>query len=150
LHRNKQGTTALDDRFATSAEIEGVFDVEREDLGWIAYAISGNKQPAEESLVDAKKTAAYWDWCLRDWLVHWAESATARVAATNTGESLREAAKNYADWSCDHPVHDIPAKNHHSWRNWARKRSSMHSTRSLGPFCFGACDPLRFPIAPFF
>jgi len=93
LHRNKQGTTALDDPFTTSAEIEGVFDVEREDLGWIAYAISGNKQHAEESLVDAKKTAAYWDWFLRDWLVHWAESATARVAATNTGESLREAAK---------------------------------------------------------
>jgi hypothetical protein len=55
LHRNKQGTTALDDRFATSAEIEGVFDAEREDLGWIAYAISGNKQPAEESLADPKK-----------------------------------------------------------------------------------------------
>lgn len=107
LHRNKQGTTAFDDRFATSAEIEGVFDVERDNLLWIAYTITGNKRLAEQSLVDARGVQPIATGVFRDWLVPWAESATARVAATTSARSLREAAKKYADWSCDHPSHDI-------------------------------------------
>jgi hypothetical protein len=107
LHQNKQTTTALGGRLATSAEIEGVFDVERENLRWIAYAITGNKQLAEESLVDARRLQPTATGVFRDWLLHWAESGTARVAATHIGESLREAAKKYAGWSCDHPSHDI-------------------------------------------
>jgi hypothetical protein len=107
LHQNKKGMTALVGRFATSGEIEGVFDVEREKLRWIAYAITGNKQLAERSLVDARGVQPTATGVFRDWLVQWAESATARVAATNIGESLREAAKKYAYWGCDHPSHDI-------------------------------------------
>ncbi|MGE5112077.1 MAG: hypothetical protein ACM3JB_14540 [Acidobacteriaceae bacterium] len=99
--------TELEGRFATSAEIEAVFDVERDNLRWIAYAITGNKQLAEQSLVDARGLQPTATGVFRDWLVKWAESATARVAATNIGESLREAAKKYANWSCDHPSHDI-------------------------------------------
>lgn len=108
LHQNKQETmTALDDRFATSAEIEGVFDVERENLCWIAYAITGNEQLAEQSLVDARGLQPLATGVFREWLVQWAASATARVAATNIGESLRRAAKKYSAWSCDHHSHDI-------------------------------------------
>jgi hypothetical protein len=107
LYRKRQGSTALDDRFATSAEIENVFDVQRENLRWIAYAITGNEQLAEGSLVDARGLQPTATGVFRDWLVQWAGSATARVAATNIGESLRQAAKKYANWSCDHSSHDI-------------------------------------------
>jgi len=107
LHQNKEVTNTLDGRFATSAEIKGVFDVEREKLRWIAYAITGNEQLAEQSLVDARELQPAATGVFRDWLVQWAASATARVAATNIGESLREAAKKYAYWGCNHPSHDI-------------------------------------------
>jgi hypothetical protein len=107
LHRKKQESTALDNRFATAVEIESVFDAERENLRWIAHAITGDTQLAEESLVDARALQPVASGIFRDWLVRWAQSATTRVAARNIGESLREAAKRYADWTCSHHSHDI-------------------------------------------
>src|SRR4051812_38867525 len=107
LYQNKQKPTARDDRFATAAEIESVFDVERENLRWIAYAITGDTHLAEISLVDARGLQPAASGVFRDWLLRWAQSATARMAASNIGESLREAAKKYAGWTCDHASHDI-------------------------------------------
>jgi hypothetical protein len=106
LYWKKQEPTALHDRFATAAEIEIAFDIEREKLRWIAYAITGDMHLAQKTLVDARDLQPTASGVFRDWLVGWAHSATARVAVRNIGESLREAAKKYENSTCDHPSHE--------------------------------------------
>ena len=43
----------------------------------------------------------------RDWLVHWARSATTRVASETVQTLISASANSHADVPCDHSDHDV-------------------------------------------
>lgn len=92
---------------ASSDEVHAVFEKESEDLHWFARVITGNMEIANKSVVDASGLAPTTTGVFREWLIRWAHSATARVAAEAMRTEISAAALKYSDWSCSHLEHAV-------------------------------------------
>lgn len=97
----------LKNRFATDAEMRQAFVAEQESLRWISLVITGDAAKAESAIVDASGLQKTSSGVFRDWLVQWAHSATARVAAANVRDSIIANSSKYLTFSCDHSDHDL-------------------------------------------
>lgn len=94
-------------RFASKSEIQAAFAEQEESLYWTALAITGNCDLAKQSIVDAGGLAETNSYVFREWLIRWAQSATARAAAQTVRESIHAAAGEYAHWTCSHSNHEL-------------------------------------------
>lgn len=87
--------------------MQAAFDHESEDLHWLALVITGDTSLAKESVVNASGLAPMSGRVFREWLVRWAHSATARVAAEAVRAEIFAAAEKYSQWSCSHTEHEL-------------------------------------------
>jgi hypothetical protein len=89
-----------------AAEILDPFADQSESLHWTALLITGTREMAERSIIDATGLAETSSRDFRDWLVLWAHLATARTALNAVRSSIQEAAKRYVGWTCSHKSHE--------------------------------------------
>lgn len=95
------------DRIATAGEIRLVLDEEHDYLYWIALLITGDPVLAAKSLIDAGQLSATSGGVFYDWLMRWARSATARVAAQSMHDVITAAAAQYGGYACEHASHEV-------------------------------------------
>lgn len=93
-------------RFASRTEIQAVFVEQKESLYWTTLLITADPITAAQSFVDATGLAQTKNYLCRDWLLHWAHTATARAALQTVSELIRAAAEQYESWNCSHSSHD--------------------------------------------
>jgi len=106
LHRHKRERTRYgQSELASGSELQAVFAAEYEDLYWRALVITGEPQLARQSVVNAGQLASSNTGVFRDWLVRWARSTIARVAAESVREQIIAVAGKYVNWTCSHSDH---------------------------------------------
>jgi len=107
--KSKTKRKQLNARFANAEEIRGVFGEINESLYWTALTITGKHNLAAESVVNAAELAQTNSNIFREWLVRWANIASARTAIQRVDESIRHAAQAYLEKKCSHPTHELLA-----------------------------------------
>ena len=89
-----------------TAEILDPFADQSESLRWTALMITGTREMAERSIIDATGLAETSSREFRDWLVLWAHLATARSALNAVRSSIQGAANRYVGCTCSHKIHE--------------------------------------------
>lgn len=89
-----------------TAEILDPYADQSESLRWTALMITGTREMAERSIIDATGLAETSSRDFRDWLVLWAHLATARTALNAARSSIQGAANRYVGWTCSHKSHE--------------------------------------------
>ena len=131
LHRHRRERTRYgQSELASSSEMQATFNAEYEDLYWRALVITGEPQLARQSVVNASGLSSSNTGVFRDWLVRWARSATARVAAESVREQIITVAGKYVNWTCSHSDHPLfSAKQVAS----LRRADALQSVADLNP-----------------
>ena len=83
------------DRYATVADIRGVFGDYHNALRWLALFLIGDEQSADACIVDACTVAQSQAPTFHEWLIHWGALATLRCAFHRQGASIAELASQY-------------------------------------------------------
>ncbi len=94
-----------DPRYASDAEISEAFTAQREHLLWLAHVITGDAELASRCCVDAQRLSSGGPAMFRDWLLHWARSATVRAAIDSTRQNIHRHTAKYDGLKCAHGGH---------------------------------------------
>ncbi len=82
-------------RYVAHDNIRNVFGDYHNALHWLALFLVGNRELAEECVIDACTVATVDTPDFHEWLVHWAVRATFRTALQNERTSVAELASKY-------------------------------------------------------
>ncbi|HWR15701.1 MAG TPA: hypothetical protein VN577_12810 [Terriglobales bacterium] len=98
--RSKTRKKSKDARFADAEEMQTAFAQQHKALYWIALAITADEELATASIVDAASLAESNNCVFHDWLNHWAQVATARVAVEKCQRQISLAEREYGQLAC--------------------------------------------------
>jgi len=105
IHKTPHASELRDERFASEAEFEGEFDSQAVSLQWLAEVITGDAQVARQCVTDARTLSSKNSQVFRDWLSHWARTATVRKAIDAVRAELAAASLTYQA-SVEHGAHE--------------------------------------------
>jgi hypothetical protein len=92
---------------ATPDDIRSAFTRDFDFLYWVALVITGDSILAKRSLVRASELSGNERPLFRDWLLHWARTATAQRAIGEVQGHIVSAGARYLNATCSHRTHEL-------------------------------------------
>lgn len=105
-----QAANNVNNKVASANAIRGVFHDRQDELQWLAYFITADRNLAEKCVVDACTLSQKQNPVFEQWLATWARYATVRAAINTQHGEIRQLAATYEQVRCTHHRHPrLPA-----------------------------------------